>query len=416
MVNVFLLLVLQGVFGAECPFDGRNKKEGYCDPPPAYSSAVWSPPRVAEHTVLVQYMSENMELHQVLWHTFGLTYKGVVSYEAVLERNLLAGNEDGVFLSLMSELIQILHIDTLSLRVCVANNLCVSWGASWKPLRVKHFKEMFRKNEGRMWQVNPIGYARFMCKKEVRLWFPGGGISGTPYAVQGKVFNIIKEGSLRYAQMAEELTRDFVRGVRTLAEAKLRDLEHAAVLDRDKVTIRYVGPSGVRWAVWDGSAVVDKNGKTLGTFLRDCVLQGTSLSYKGEGVTRHYAFVNNSLCGLLHTTLAAHLMKGEHVTRLDDKLFLRAEDLRAISSTLIFGWTVVPKDSLHYPDRKNTFSLTFSGVTLEGVCLVRCSEFYESLLPRNYLWALDHEALVKKKKKASWYSGIVGSDRMLWAF
>ena len=62
-------------------------------------------------------------------------------------------------------------------------------------------------------------------------------------------------------------------------------------------------------------------------------------------------------------------------------------------------------------------ALTFVDVTIEGVCFKAKNTFKEGLLPRNYLWALDHDALEAKKKNLSWYSReCVASERMFWAF
>ena len=103
--------------------------EEYGDPLPPYSPAAWNPPRVAEYAVLVQYMSEQMELHQVLWHTFGLFYNGTSSVEATLERSLIGGNEDGVFLSLVSEESQVLCGTGLSLCSCMERGIGVRFDA-----------------------------------------------------------------------------------------------------------------------------------------------------------------------------------------------------------------------------------------------------------------------------------------------
>ena len=412
MLYVLFLFVVQGAFGAMALCDGAELLK-----PPPYSSGSWDSSRVAPHTVLVQYMSEEQQLHEVVWHTFGIIYSGRSSVESLFERSLLNGNEDGIFLALKSELSESLVRLGVHLRFCLAKNICVTYGKHSRPLCAKHLETMFPKKESKLWQINPVSGTDAMRSREVRLWTSNGGLSCTPCAVQGKCFSFIPSDSLRSRQMDEEVKPEFVREVCVRADAKLRVLEKAAVEEHEKVTIRFMTKSGVRWAVWDGAAVVDKNGKTLGAFLRDCVLQGTNLGYLNEPSEKHYAFVNHSLCKLLCERLAEDLSKGRDVVRLDGAPFLCAKDLHALPFLTHFGWVVVPKDTLHYPSRLYGCALTFAGVTIEGVHFEVNVNFRESLEPRNYLWALDHDALKAKKKNPNWYSRErVASDRMFWAF
>ena len=218
-----------------------------------------------------------------------------------------------------------------------------------------------------------------------------------------------------------EQTVEFVAKVKYLAEDALRGLERTACAQGEEVFVRYVDANGfVRGIVWDVSAVRDRRGRRACDFLHDGVMQGTSLSYTDESAVRHFAFINEDIRGLLKKNLVKDMMCDCHLKPFHTMSRLQKKDVESMPH---MSWTVVPQGMLKCGSVPHTWSLTFSGVTLEGLPLHNQSFFANEvvfkgyLLPRNYLWALDYEALFRKMAKKGiyfWYNAHERSARMSW--
>lgn len=93
ILMVFYLLMTLEFFAAE--------SAAQQDILPTYASCVQVGARsrnfAGENEAIVRFMPMKGEFYQVRWDTYGVMYDGAVSAAAVLERNLLAGDEHGFF-------------------------------------------------------------------------------------------------------------------------------------------------------------------------------------------------------------------------------------------------------------------------------------------------------------------------------
>ena len=424
-----LLCVSPGCIASEVGWSGQ-------EPPPVYTpySSEWSSPLVgcapppysidcfdvlresnATYMATVEFKSFEGTLYQVRWDLFGQSFNGSSSIEAVLERSLLAGDNQGFFKMHDSEVERVFKGDGVGLKGCLSKGHCVSYddlrGAL---LRHRHLSEMFPVDEYKKWRVLEGNEMRDLMCGEMRILFDGGGLSCLPTPTPGA--REIPSNSIRCAQMEAEDTTAFVEKVRYYAEEKKSLLqEEMSRLGKD-VHVRYVTGSGkVLTAYWDGSQVFDATGRGLLDFLQDCVLLGCNLGYVDEGCEKHYAFTNECLRDLLRKCLALDLARNVNVFFATEGGRLTSEDLLEMP---YMSWTVVERGRLRRPEVRYACAISFAGATLEGVprCLQRFVQTY--LLPRNFLWAVCYDEVMRAHPTGFWYINKLGWDapRLHWYF
>ena len=436
MMFVVFFVVLQGMFCAECPddqvFDSADSVSGarallpysqegcfrgYMRPPPYSPRGTLSPPvetvplmveRGDPYTVTVRFMSQEGCSYHAIWDTFGLMHKDVaVSF--VLERSLLAGDQEGFFMSSEAEVEMMLKA---VFKRSVAAGKCTYNLVEGTPLYKERVAQMFPRNEKKQWRVLPEGDPGDgdLIKGEFRLLFAGGGVSCTPFGKKAKVAEAKRAGStvhanaLKSARLHAETEDSFVKKVCEAAELNMGRLQKAIDAENGKVLFKYVTNEGETQGVeWSGRGVIDCNGRTLMNLLRYCVMEGTSVGYVNAADVKYHAFYNDSLRDVLQNLrfdLHTHRTKdfGEKIPMLE---------ARCLQGLPRFSWTVVPPGPMRCIGVKKSCSFTFAGgVTLQGMPVA--SQGFKPttgiLFPGNYLWALDNKALLfGKPKGASWY-------------
>ena len=289
-------------------------------------------------------------------------------------------------------------------------------------LEADQLDSMFPRREHKQWRTLRAGdgYERDLMPGEFRILFSTGGYSCVAAREVGP--DGYEYGTERYRQILHESTGVFVRKVQRMAQQALMDLQRASAFQGEKVAVRHVCSDGlVRGVVWDVRDVKDCYGVSVCTFLHDSVMQGTSLGYTDENSVKYYPFINDDIRKMLQRNLVSCLKKKQHLTELPLASVLREKDVKAMR---YLSWTVLPEGILKCRHVPNTWSLTLSGVTLEGVplpnekCLTSLgARFSAYILPRSYLWALDYDELCKEKsiqRCASWYGAYIRSRRMDW--
>ena len=411
MVYLLCILALQACFfvnGAEKAFDclALHDSQGVCV----------SSQKMEEHCAIVQFYS-NGELYQVRWNTTCLMYNDATSIEAVLERNLLNGCGGKPFFVSDSELCQLLNASRFGLIHYLRLNDRVDFPVyCCKPLTLLKAKEMVALDEGKVWEVlkSGCGFSKFV-EGEVRILFPKGGFSGVPSSARdvgelSQVVHALSEvgvdhvlpcswqnarnsldpSSQRYAQMKKEQTDDFQQELRLrLQEKKLCFLEKMTLWKEKNVVVRYMPEEGQERAlIWDVSAVVDRAHQSLMQFLLGCVILGTSLGYIEESEERHFAFINLSINQMLACTLCAALEEGEKVRAFQGREMLLQRDVIFLPDLV---WTVVPQGGLQRTLCPGACSISFVGLTLEGLPCLNERYFADAIPPRSLAWGFDFD-------------------------
>ena len=377
------------------------------------------PPFVAEHEAIVRFKSYEGVLYEVIWETYGLMFHGAISAEAVLERNLLRGNDKGFFRAPLGHLCFLLKYD---LELCLQNRVFVHYNEGRAlPLGVKQLEAMCFYIQNKRWEAlrAGAGHEDNLLPGEFRILFAKGGYSClNAHRSEDLCFYDMHQSPL-FRQAAFERTHDFAMSVKLLAQKALSELQRVTCMQGEKVCVRHVDANGVvRSIVWNISNVRDRHGRRACDFLHDGVMQGTSLGYTDENAVQHFPFVNEDICTLLKKSLRKDMKRNKHLEPVPSANPLLQKDVKNMP---YMSWTVVPQGMLKYGSVPHTWSLTFSSVTLEGVPL-HDQDFMQNkfvlsgyLYPRNYLWALDFDALSRKKTEpSSWYRVRVRSQRMNW--
>ena len=429
-VYTFLSLTAQKTFAAaSC---GLPPSYDFCvpqEPPPNYYLCVLGALKLFcanEHDVIVRFKSCEGELFEVCWDVYGLMYNGGSSVEAVLERNLLAGDHRGGFSLPFGELSLLIKDD---LMVCLKKGIYVHYNLDRAyPLGPEQLKAMHPSSAFNRWEVLAAGEGcqNDIAPGEFRVLFARGG-----YRCQLMRYAANPECGLGVQrQMLCEDCPDFVGRVKFAAREALSRLQRFAYEQGESVVVRCVRGNGqVRsalWSVcgvsdlWSVCGVSDRRGRSVCDFLHDCAMQGTSVGYTDEDSLRYFSFSNKDIRKMLQRNLLKDMKRGWPVEFFREEGPLQIQDVRSMP---YMTWTLVPQGSLKRCDVPHTWSLTFSGVTLAGVpahdqrFFPQCFVFYGYLFPRNFLWALDYEALLGKKRakgNVSWYEACVRSERMNW--
>ena len=404
------------------------------DPPPPYDECVSlnhppyaSPAReitarfcVQEHEAIVLFKSDGGLLYEVCWETYGLMYNGGTSAEAVLERNLLGGDSSGCFRILGGELGCLVQYDLMT---CVKKGIYIHHNATRaRPLGVPQVAAMSAGSGYKQWEVLGVGvgYQDDLIPGEFRVLFSKGGYSCWPAPDARSGNTGYASDTLRRTQVMTERTPAFLERLRFLAQDALCELQTVAVQRGEKVRVRYIDEHCcAHGVVWDAFGVRDRCGRSVCDLLHDGVMQGTNLGYVGEDEKRHFAFISEGICKMLKTSLVKAIKSGAHLEHLFGELPLQPKHVRSMPH---MSWTVVPDGLLKCCNVPYTWSLTFSGVALEGIPLHQQGPFMHGvfhgyLMPRNYLWALDFEELRKERDRqglTDWYGARIRSKRMDW--
>ena len=440
MMRFVFFMMLQGAFCAERPApepadgdpsavgvqsvvlppysmaDRQRYEQAYrFAPPPSYFHREEGTPQTMEkesfaprednpYSVQVQFLSQDGTFYWARWNTFGLVYEGV-AVRLLLERSLLEGTQGGFFTASDTNLCEMIKT---ALKRSASCGECDYDAYEGFPLCAKSVAKMFPRNEKKQWQVLPAGYpGDDRCAKgEFRLLFSDGGLSCTPLSKKSQQAALASK-EIKRARLREEAEEFFLEKVRADAKAEMSLLEKATAADGGRVIIKYVTDSGETQGVeWKGLRVIDRSGKSLVSLLRFCVMEGTSVGCMDSSVVKHYAFLNESLDGVLNN-LAFDLKKNQKVKHLEEKVALLSSG--NLCNLPRFSWTVVPQGSWGYPLVRKTISFTFAGgLTLQGVPVASRGSFVQAigpLFPGNYLWALEYENLLQKKPEGkSWYA------------
>ena len=376
------------------------------DPPPPYAP-------VDARTMLLQFKSPKEGLCQVALNTYGVLYNSSCSFETVFDMQFALGDEKGVLVCSETTLDLLI---TQRVALFIKQNKGIYSCGGVTPLSLNCLAEAFPQGKSRQWRVLPLeaageslfeGEVRIVCDKGV---FSSLGFVEKALSVEMQP-GLLPPGTKRWFQVKEEKTEAFVERMRTLAYNQRRALEQNAIAQDGEVIIRYVEPSGRERAVaWDSWGVLDGNNRTLMNFLISCSLQGTFLGCSEEKL-RYYAFVNDDIAKALCTSLALDILKNERVSSVKGRDRVKTEDLWSLPQ---MAWTVVPGAplSLHC---LGACSITFAGITLEGVPRWERWSGVGTVLPRCLLWGDDHKALLQKKERGvDWYDGFVPSDKVTW--
>lgn len=148
------------------------------------------------------------------------------------------------------------------------------------------------------------------------------------------------------------------------AQSKLNELETAAQTYGSKVTVVCSDCIGdVRRCVWDISAYVCQDGRTLLDFLHTCALQGTFRRPSGVGED-HYGFENVSLTSdVVRGCLVSDILIGKRVSSVPFSPMIKGDNVWFYSLV----WRCVKQKNLKDLSFKNSISLSFSGVALFGM-------------------------------------------------
>ena len=352
---------------------------------------------IGAHKVKVLFKPVGEELLCLYWDTYGIVDDRGLAADAVLERHLVNARSGQIIDG--SEIGNLLSEGFFSLRACLREKTNVSFNTQeGHCLQLEHLDKMFPHGAPKTWRVLSAGCAEPCVDGEVKVLFDAGGYSCKPSVKWGKR---LTPG----ARLMDDVQQPFVKKLRSSARTLLHALEGATRGADAKIIVRKVdnkfSMSGVEW---DGKDVEDSSGRSIGSFLRDCILLGTSLGYTNEDAIRYYAFTNKSLVyGVLRKFLRFDLLCNNRVKPLDDVPLMSPFDLRKLH---FYGWGVSPQGELQRPQNRETLSITFGGFTLEGVSMKGLSvmSWFEGIYPHNFLWGLESSQLIKAKTfGTSWY-------------
>ena len=396
MLLLFVALAVQGAFCASC----------------VESQGCLGQEEIGQHEVLVRFKPAGERQCCLRWDTYGLPSFFLIATEAVLERNLLNGNSgqvvDGseIYALLNQGSCSLMHCPPWRVRCCVNDSL---------PDVRSSFVEMFPEGAKKTWRVFAPGCLEGCADEEVQVLFFAGEYSCQPACKENNTCASPK--SQRVLQMMQDVQGPFVARLRGFAKQRMRDVQAITQVEGAKIIVKHTDWLGRRFGVeWDGKDVLDRNGYSIGAFLRNCIMLGTSLGYVDEGAIRHYAFINNHLIlRVLETFLVFDLLCDVRVKPLDGVMMLHASRLRIAE---LYSWTVMPRGSLLRTTSCNSWFITFGDVTLAGTFIsdarVRVPGIYDDMVyPRSFLWGLESDRILREKPEGkTWCEYHVRSDRI----
>ena len=376
-----------------------------------------------EHEVCLQFRSPSGALHRLIWDISGFVTSSGAATKAVLERNLLNGRCGQVIDG--SEIYDLLFNDNLSVAYCLtsgADLIFVDDEEDANVLRVKRVPDylkfrcskaltvdiqslegMFPKGTYKKWRVLAPGWPVECADGELQILFDKGGYSCED-ALEEEVVAHLERSSPRAVQMRQEVQEPFVTKLRALATERKRSLEEKTQGNDAKIVVKYMDSRHRLFGVeWDGKDVLDSKNRSIGAFLRYCILLGTSLGYTDEDEVRHYAFASYNLTRkVLRAFLGFDLVCDVRVKPLEEMPLLTASMFRALD---LYGWTVSSQMPCSYGP--GSLSITFGGMTLKGTPMVRknCRVWGDLMVfPRSFLWGLESDRLLREKPEGkTWY-------------